>query len=162
MATAHTITSSSVEETFRIGAALGRHAAGGAVLAMNGPLGAGKTHLAKGIATGIEVEDPRVVTSPTFVIINEYHGRLKIQHIDAYRLESGGELAALGFDELAAPDAVVLIEWAGRIETELPTDHLAVDITVTGETRRELTWHTTGPQAAAWLAATLEDLSAKP
>ncbi len=162
MTATYTTTSASVEDTFRIGAAFGRHATGGAVLAMNGSLGAGKTHLAKGIAVGIDVEDPRVVNSPTFVIINEYDGRLKLQHIDAYRLESGGELAALGFDELIAPDAVVLIEWAERIADELPADHLIVDITVSGDTHRQLAWRATGPESEAWLTAALEDVAAQP
>src|SRR5579859_5326038 len=71
----------------------------GAVVALIGPLGAGKTHLARAVAAGLGVRDPRVVTSPTFVLIQEYAGRLPIYHFDAYRLRGESELADLGGQE---------------------------------------------------------------
>src|SRR5712692_4982009 len=83
--------------------ALGRRLAdalfGGAVVALIGPLGAGKTHLVRAIAEGLGVSDSRVVNSPTFVLIQEYAGRLPIYHFDAYRLRSSGEFMDLGAHE---------------------------------------------------------------
>jgi len=114
-----TVTSKSPEETIELGRRIGSRLKGGEVLAIYGPLGSGKTHLIKGIAAGAGAEDLRSVTSPTFVIVNEYKGRLDIYHIDAYRLKSLAEFEMLGFDDLCYPHSVVLIEWADKIEAAI-------------------------------------------
>jgi tRNA threonylcarbamoyladenosine biosynthesis protein TsaE len=114
-----TITSHSPQETIRIGRTLGRQLRGGEVFAVCGPLGSGKTHLIKGIATGAGASDRKTVTSPTFVIINQYAGRFDIYHIDAYRLGSVAEFEMLGFDDLCYPESIVLIEWADKVEAAL-------------------------------------------
>jgi tRNA threonylcarbamoyladenosine biosynthesis protein TsaE len=89
---------------------------GSEIIGLVGPLGSGKTHLIKGIAAGAGAEQAqRNVNSPTFVIVNEYQGRLGIYHIDAYRLNSTAEFEMLGFDDCCRPDSVVLIEWADKI-----------------------------------------------
>src|SRR5512136_1371056 len=111
-----TVTSRSPEETIELGRRIGSRLKGGEVFAICGPLGSGKTHLIKGIAAGAGAEDLRSVTSPTFVIVNEYKGRLDIYHIDAYRLKSLAEFEMLGFDDLCYPQSVVLIEWADKID----------------------------------------------
>jgi tRNA threonylcarbamoyladenosine biosynthesis protein TsaE len=108
----------------------------GAVLALVGPLGAGKTHLVRAIAEGLGVRDSRVVSSPTFVLIQEYDARLPIYHFDAYRLRTAGEFADLGVHEYFEGRGVCLVEWADRVEPILPTDHLRITIAVTGETSR--------------------------
>lgn len=108
----------------------------GAVIALIGPLGAGKTYLVRAIAEGLGVRDPRVVSSPTFVLIQEYAGRLPIYHFDAYRLRSVGEFADLGVHEYFAGRGVCLVEWADRVEVSLPADHLRIRLAVTGETSR--------------------------
>ena len=85
---------------------------------MIGNLGTGKTHLIKGVTLGLEAHDSDLVSSPTFVLVNEYFGRdglIHIYHIDAYRMESVAEFQALGFDEYCRPDSVVLIEWADKV-----------------------------------------------
>lgn len=114
-----TITSHSAEQTMALGRALGGRLQGGEVLAIVGPLGSGKTHLIKGIAEGAGAPDARQVNSPTFVLVNEYVGRLDLYHIDAYRLNSLAEFEMLGFDDLCYPESVVLIEWADRVETAI-------------------------------------------
>jgi tRNA threonylcarbamoyladenosine biosynthesis protein TsaE len=108
--------SRSADETIEFGRKLGSRLRGGEIVGLIGPLGSGKTHLIKGIASGADAKRAqRDVTSPTFVIINEYRGRLGIYHIDAYRLNSPAEFEALGFDDYCRPDCVVLIEWADKI-----------------------------------------------
>src|SRR5207248_1590899 len=121
--------------------ALGRRLGGllfpGAVVALVGPLGAGKTQLVRAVAEGLHVPDSRIVSSPTFVLIQEYEGRLPIYHFDAYRLKSEGEFYDLGGHEYFAGDGVCLIEWADRVPGCLPRDHLTVRLSVTGEHTRE-------------------------
>src|SRR5437879_1728646 len=99
--------------------ALGRRLAGvlfpGAVVALIGPLGAGKTHLVRAIAEGLGIANPNVVTSPTFVLIQEYDARLPIYHFDAYRLTSEAEFADLGVHEYFQGAGVCLVEWADRV-----------------------------------------------
>ena len=113
------ILSRSPAETVALGQLIGRQLRGGEILGISGPLGSGKTHLIKGIATGAGAEDADRVTSPTFVIINQYSGRLDIYHLDAYRLNSIVEFEALGFDDLCTPESVVLIEWVDKVESAL-------------------------------------------
>jgi tRNA threonylcarbamoyladenosine biosynthesis protein TsaE len=142
----------SVETTHAIGAALGRVLNGGVTIGIVGPLGAGKTHLVKGIAHGNGVADPRRITSPTFTLIHEYPGRLRLYHVDVYRLRGPSELIALGFDELVASDAVVAVEWADRVRSPMPTDTLWIEITPTEETSRHLAFHPGGPLAQQCMA----------
>src|SRR5437867_3366465 len=89
---------------------------GGAVVALIGPLGAGKTQLVRAIAEGLGIADSRVVSSPTFVLIQEYSARLPIYHFDAYRLQTAGEFFDLGAHEYFAGNGVCLVEWADRVE----------------------------------------------
>ncbi len=111
----------------------------GAVVALIGPLGAGKTHLVRAIAEGLQVRDPRAVTSPTFVLIQEYAARLPIYHFDAYRLRGDAEFAELGAHEYFEGNGVSLVEWADRVPACLPAEHLRATLEVTGETSRRLT-----------------------
>jgi tRNA threonylcarbamoyladenosine biosynthesis protein TsaE len=122
--------------TEAFGRRLGRRLGPGTVVALVGPLGAGKTHLARAIALGLDVPDGRVVTSPTFVLVQEYRGRLPVYHFDAYRLRTEAEFADLGAHEYFEGDGVCLVEWADRVPGCLPPDHLRVTLAVTGETSR--------------------------
>ncbi|MCC6421733.1 MAG: tRNA (adenosine(37)-N6)-threonylcarbamoyltransferase complex ATPase subunit type 1 TsaE [Gemmataceae bacterium] len=110
----------------------------GAVVALVGPLGAGKTQLVRAIAEGLGVKDSRVVSSPTFVLIQEYEARLPIYHFDAYRLRGPADFFDLGAPEYFEGNGVSLVEWADRVEACLPPDHLRVTLAVTGETSRRL------------------------
>lgn len=136
--------------TARLGYALGRLLVPGSVVALMGPLGAGKTHFARAVAQGLGADD-RQVTSPTFVLIQEYIGRLPIYHFDAYRLTSPREFAELGVHEYMESDGVCLVEWADRVEGCLPADHLRVTFSVTGQTARRVAVDAAGPRAACIL-----------
>jgi tRNA threonylcarbamoyladenosine biosynthesis protein TsaE len=122
--------------TEALGRRLGALLFPGAVVALVGPLGAGKTHLARALAEGLGVADSRVVTSPTFVLIQEYQGRLPVYHFDAYRLRSEAEFLDLGALEYFDGDGVCLVEWADRVPGCLPKEHLHIVITPTGPTAR--------------------------
>jgi tRNA threonylcarbamoyladenosine biosynthesis protein TsaE len=124
-------------DTIALGERIGKAAPGGTVIALRGGLGAGKTTLAKGIARGLGVEDE--VTSPTYTIVSEYEGRLRLHHIDAYRL-SGSEDFALsgGEDLLDDPGGICLVEWGDRVAASLPDDAALADLTVLGDGSRLL------------------------
>jgi tRNA threonylcarbamoyladenosine biosynthesis protein TsaE len=117
----------------------------GAVVALVGPLGAGKTHLVRAVAEGLGVRDARVVSSPTFVLIQEYRGRLPVYHFDAYRLRGPGEFSDLGAHEYFEGGGVCLVEWADRVVGCLPAEHLRIELLVTGETGRRAILSARGP-----------------
>jgi len=116
----------SAAETRRLAGGLAALLDTGDVVVLAGGLGTGKTTFVQGLAAGLDVED-RVV-SPTFTLAREYAGRLRLVHVDVYRLESARELAELGLDELA-DDAVVAVEWGDVVRDYLPADHLEVRLT---------------------------------
>ena len=104
-------------ETEALGEKLGRAAEPGTVFALSGDLGAGKTQLVKGLARGLGVTAR--VHSPTFTLVNEYGGgRLKLFHLDLYRLETTAQILSAGIGEYLSPDGVAVIEWAERIANE--------------------------------------------
>ncbi|WP_437201640.1 tRNA (adenosine(37)-N6)-threonylcarbamoyltransferase complex ATPase subunit type 1 TsaE [Planctomicrobium sp. SH664] len=133
----------SLAETQRIGHALAGVLQAGDVVELNGDLGAGKTHLVQAIAAGLQVTTD-FVHSPTFVLIQEYDGRLPVCHIDAYRLNDVDEFLELGADELLGADNVCLIEWGERVREVLPRDRLTVEIRTTGESSREFLLQSSG------------------
>ena len=102
-----------------LGRQMGNALKGGEVFAVEGPLGSGKTQLIKGIAAGAGAEGMDQVNSPTFVLVNEYKGRLDLFHIDAYRLETVADFEMLGFDDFLYATSVVLIEWADKVAAAL-------------------------------------------
>jgi tRNA threonylcarbamoyladenosine biosynthesis protein TsaE len=116
----------------------------GTVVALIGPLGAGKTFLVRAIAEGLGIADSRVVCSPTFVLLQEYDARLPIYHFDVYRLQSPGEFFDLGVHEYFEGTGVCLVEWGDRVEQFLPLDHMRLTIGVTGENSRRFTLKGTG------------------
>ena len=131
--------SSSPGETRAVGARLGARLRPGAVLALHGELGAGKTCLVQGLAEGLGIVPPARVSSPTFVIINEYPARIPLFHFDLYRLPDGQELIELGWEDYLERGGVIAIEWAERMRDLLPADHLGVTLEVTGEKTRRIT-----------------------
>jgi len=150
-----TVLSDSPESTRAFGRALGNAASPGTVLALSGELGAGKTQLAKGVASGLGVES--VVNSPTFVLMNEHIGRLRLFHVDAYRLGDPEEAAAAGLLDDRAAGGVVVIEWADRLDGWLPEDRLdlRIDSVAGAPNSRVLTWSAHGPEHER-LAAAME------
>jgi tRNA threonylcarbamoyladenosine biosynthesis protein TsaE len=153
------IESGSPDRTAEVGRAVGEMFSESEVLCLSGPLGAGKTQFVKGLALGIGVPGDEPVVSPTFVLVREYTGRLRLYHIDAYRLSGAGELLALGFEEMTAQqDAVVVIEWADRVEAALPPSSIRIEFEHVGQSERRLTvqWPLTPAVVAAHAAAGLE------
>ena len=113
-------TTASAAETLDLGARLAAALQPGDVLALDGDLGAGKTHLAKGIVRGLG-GDPDAVTSPTFVLVQEHAADPPVRHLDLYRLDTAHELDSIGLDELLDdPDHVTLVEWPERAAGRLP------------------------------------------
>ena len=106
------------------------------MLALRGSLGSGKTTLTKGLAEGLGVEEPRWVTSPTFVLVHQYEGRVPVYHIDAYRLRGPADAEALGMEEMFFGDGVAIVEWAERIEAALPPERLEIVLEIAGEAER--------------------------
>ena len=112
--------------TRAIGRRMGMAAGPGTVIALTGELGAGKTQLAKGVAEGLGVTS--VVNSPTFVLMNEHVGRLRLYHIDAYRLGDPEEASAAGLLDERQADGVTVVEWADRLDGWLPLERLEVHL----------------------------------
>jgi tRNA threonylcarbamoyladenosine biosynthesis protein TsaE len=138
------IDTGSLDETEAFGRRLGVMLFPGAVVALVGPLGAGKTHLTRAVAEGLGVRNPAAVNSPTFTLIHEYPARLPVYHFDAYRLSGPREFAELGVEEYFRGDGVCLVEWADKVEVTLPAEHLRIEIAITGETSRRFTVTATG------------------
>ncbi len=128
--------SRSPEETQRIGEVLGRYAEKGDVLLLTGGLGVGKTCLAQGIAWGLGIHE--YLRSPTFVLVAELQGRLKLYHMDLYRLDNPAEVPELGLDEYFSGDGVCVVEWAEKAHDVLPSRHLLVHMARVSENERRL------------------------
>jgi tRNA threonylcarbamoyladenosine biosynthesis protein TsaE len=141
-----TLNSHTPQQTRAIGRALGAVALPGTLLALVGPLGAGKTELAKGVAEGLGVAS--VVNSPTFVLMNEHAGRLRLFHVDAYRLNDPEEALAAGVLDDRAAGGVTVVEWADRLGSWLPRERLELTIQpdTAGGDRRRIGWRASGPE----------------
>ena len=128
---------SSPAATEELGGQLARRLVPGDCVALVGELGAGKTVLVRGIAAGLGLADGHLVSSPTFVLVQEYPARIPVFHIDLYRLaDPAAELAGLGIEEMLANGGVVLIEWADRALEALPRPRWQIDITLSGSRSR--------------------------
>ncbi|WP_304540221.1 tRNA (adenosine(37)-N6)-threonylcarbamoyltransferase complex ATPase subunit type 1 TsaE [Desulforamulus aquiferis] len=113
-------------ETRALAEAMAKLLMPGDVICLNGDLGAGKTAFSQGVAAGLGVKAP--VTSPTFTLINEYHGRMPIFHFDVYRLDGSEQMYDLGYEEYFYGEGICLIEWAERVQEVLPQERLDVFI----------------------------------
>jgi tRNA threonylcarbamoyladenosine biosynthesis protein TsaE len=131
---------STSEETVSLGENIARLLKKGSVAALKGPLGAGKTCLAKGIIAGLGVKE--TVTSPSYTIVSEYEGvvhgeTVQIYHIDAYRIEGGDDFSAIGGEEIVFGDGISIIEWCERIPDFIRGDALRVDIQIMDDEKRQ-------------------------
>jgi tRNA threonylcarbamoyladenosine biosynthesis protein TsaE len=127
---------SSPEQTQQLGQELAHRIGAGTVIALIGPLGSGKTCLAQGICRGLKVEEP--VTSPTFILINEYVGRFPVYHFDLYRLSGADELLELGYEEYFYGEGACLVEWAEKAYELLPDDAIEIHLKRLGHSDREI------------------------
>jgi tRNA threonylcarbamoyladenosine biosynthesis protein TsaE len=125
----------SEDDTARLGRAIAGLAGPGVVVALVGPLGAGKTRLARAIAEALGV-DPAAISSPTFVLINEYAGEIPIYHVDAYRLADPAAFLDLGITDYFGGDALGVVEWADRVRSVIPPDAWWIHLELTGPTSR--------------------------
>jgi tRNA threonylcarbamoyladenosine biosynthesis protein TsaE len=134
-------------QTRALAAKLGALLAPGAVVALNGELGSGKTEFVHGLAAGLAVP-PDLVASPSFTLAHEYPGRVPLVHLDLYRLEDLPEELLPDLEEYLAADKVVAIEWAQRLAPLLSGDYLEVHLEIIGEEKRRLTF--TGHGHRSW------------
>jgi len=137
VAAAAEIVSPTAEATEAAGERLGATLGSGAVVALSGELGAGKTCFVQGLVRGLGAGVR--ATSPTFVLVNEYAGRVPIHHVDAYRTDSMTELMDLGLLEMLGGDGVTIVEWADKLTPLLPADTIHVHIAGVGDEPRTIT-----------------------
>jgi tRNA threonylcarbamoyladenosine biosynthesis protein TsaE len=128
----------SEQETERLGQAIAETAGPGTVIGLVGPLGAGKTRLARAIAERLGV-DPAAIASPTFVLIHEYEGTIPVYHFDAYRLESAQAFEDLGVADYWNAGGLCLVEWADRVRGLLPAETWFIHIEPVDAARRQVT-----------------------
>jgi tRNA threonylcarbamoyladenosine biosynthesis protein TsaE len=149
-----TVTFEAADEsaTQTLGAALAGVLPGGAVVALVGPLGAGKTRLVQAVATAACVSEG-VVASPTFVLVHEYEGRVPIFHFDVYRLRDDDEFLALGPEEYFSQPGWSFIEWADRVADLLPRERLEISIDATGARSRRFMIRAVGEKYHQTIAA---------
>jgi tRNA threonylcarbamoyladenosine biosynthesis protein TsaE len=132
------VQSQSTSETIRIGKQIGSQLHPGDVVALVGELGTGKTHFIKGLASGAGVKRSRYITSPSFTLIHEYHGKIPFYHIDLFRLKTEKEAEGLGLEEYFQGEGITAVEWADKIPAYLPQEMLWIEICYTGEHQRSI------------------------
>lgn len=130
-------TTNSEEETLKLAEELGRGARGGEIFALFGELGTGKTIIAKGIASGLGIEE--VITSPTFNLLEIYQNEFPLYHFDLFRIERDDEFDQLSFEEYWEGDGISVIEWADRALLRLPPSAIRITIEYIHDTRRRIT-----------------------
>ena len=145
------VTTREAGETRALGARLAAVARAGDLVCLVGDLGAGKTQLAKGFAAGLGVTD--IVSSPTFVLMSEYEGRLRLFHVDLYRLGDATDALAGGLLDERQLEGVTLVEWAERLGDTLPVARLDVIIDGTGDDPRRIALRSADPGYARYLEA---------
>jgi tRNA threonylcarbamoyladenosine biosynthesis protein TsaE len=153
------LTSPSESCSLMLGARIGQQVEPGDVLALWGELGSGKTLFARGIARGMGVPQQVPVTSPTFTLINEYEGRLRLYHLDLYRLTSPEELETLPWREVIFGTGVAVIEWPDRMGMLLPETRWDIRFEFLDEDRRVITLHAHGESQEARLASLGRELT---
>ncbi|MBU2490756.1 MAG: tRNA (adenosine(37)-N6)-threonylcarbamoyltransferase complex ATPase subunit type 1 TsaE [Proteobacteria bacterium] len=125
-------------QTMHLAFRLGERLPGGSIMGLYGVLGSGKTCFVRGLARGLGVPEDVPVVSPTYTLMNEYPGRLRLVHADLYRLSGPYALEEIGFWDLVGPDSVAAVEWADLAGEPGFSPDLLVAISVTGETRRQV------------------------
>ena len=151
----HVLTDSP-QKTRALGRLIARHAAPGDIVCLRGDLGSGKTVLTKGICSGLGI-NAQSVTSPTFVLLNRYEGRIPVFHFDLYRLDDPLDLAAIGYEEYLFGDGISIIEWADKLGCLEPAEYLQVALRAQGKEKRSITVRAKGTRYALLLEKIDED-----
>lgn len=147
------LTSCSPDETRALGERLGARCGPGDWIGLSGELGAGKTCLVQGLARGLEVDPQLAVTSPTFVILQTYPGRVPLHHLDLYRLSRPAELDEIGYHQLVEGDGTCVVEWAEQVDGAVPGRGLLIRLLLVDETTRRLEAEALDPAAERLLEA---------
>jgi tRNA threonylcarbamoyladenosine biosynthesis protein TsaE len=141
-----TVVSRSAKHTRHLGNSLGKLLQGGEIVGLVGELGTGKTCFVRGLTEGLEVSQETWIRSPTFTLVNEYHGRLPVYHIDLYRIESTDELEELNLREYLYSKGVSLIEWFEYFPADEVDDHLEIRLAYREGSKRQVTFIPHGPR----------------
>ncbi len=129
--------SKSHEETLEWGRKIGKLLAPGDIVTLNGPLGAGKTTLAKGVALALGIKEE--VTSPTYTIVSVYEGKMTLYHMDMYRVEGCEDFEMLGLNDYLYGTGLSLVEWSEKVASELPHDCLGITLNIQEDGSRRIT-----------------------
>ena len=124
-------------KTRLMGEIIGRAIDTKTVIALTGDLGTGKTVFVQGLARGLDVPTDYYITSPTYTLINEYPGRIRLYHVDLYRITAASELFDIGFEDICDKNGVVVVEWADRLEPGKLSEDMAITISSVDDTTRE-------------------------
>jgi tRNA threonylcarbamoyladenosine biosynthesis protein TsaE len=145
------VSTSSPDETRELGRFIGKVLCGTAVIYLTGDLGAGKTCLVQGLAGGLDVPADEPVTSPSYTLMNHYHGRLDLFHFDLYRLSGADDLLDLGFEEYVENEGVTVVEWADRVPDQ-NREVLLIRLLPEGNTDRRVVFQGRGEKYEELLA----------
>jgi tRNA threonylcarbamoyladenosine biosynthesis protein TsaE len=151
--------SHSLEETRSLGRNIGVRLKNPMVLTLTGDLGSGKTAFVQGLARGLEVPVEYYITSPTFTLVNEYPGRLRLFHVDLYRLDHYSDMEEIGLDEILQADGVIAVEWAEKLPEDLLAERLAVHFDTSGDEDRSIALTAYGQQAVDLINALKNDVT---
>ncbi len=147
------ITTGSLEETKLLGQKIGASISAGTVICLTGDLGSGKTSFVQGLATGLGVPDDYYITSPTYVLINEYPGRYPLFHVDLYRIEDPADFEDIGLYEILHGGGVVAVEWADKLSKDFQYEYLAeylsIHFEILNDESRKLTISSNVPEVRA-------------
>lgn len=128
----------SPKETKKLGEKIGRAIESGIVIALTGDLGAGKTVFVQGLALGLDVPLNHYVTSPSYTLINEYPGRLRLFHIDLYRIASENDFEDIGLYEILSGDCVAAVEWSERLKESMPDEYISIHFKIIDDNQRKI------------------------
>ena len=132
------------EETVALGRTLGNRLKAGDFIALKGELGSGKTRFVRGVAEALHADPAEPVTSPTYSLLHIHNGRIPLYHFDLYRIRGDDEVGELGFAEYFYGKGVCLVEWADRLQGEMPEEYLTVTFSHLGEDEREISFAASG------------------
>jgi len=152
-------TTHSAGETQKLWQKLGKNIQPGIVLALYGDLGSGKTVFVQGLGAGLNVPEDYYITSPTYTLINEYPGRIKLLHVDLYRIDNPGEMEDTGLDDVFGNNVVAAVEWADRLGDDLPKDHIKIQFEINGTESRKIEFSAYGQRGVNLLKIIEKDHS---